>query len=101
MAAQNVCRYNKYGYCKFGEVCRKLHIDELCEDSACDSRTCDKRHPKECKYYTNYRRCNLNPCKFSHLEKMNCDEKLKDMAVKVETIEVTLKLKMDVEAKIK
>ena len=27
MAAPNVCRYYKYGYCRFGEVWRKIYID--------------------------------------------------------------------------
>ena len=36
MAAQNVFRYNKIGYCKFGQICRKQHIDELFGDTSCD-----------------------------------------------------------------
>ena len=61
------------------------------EDFACKSRTCDKRHPKECKYYTNYRRCKFSPCKFSHIEKMNyviessqTKEKFEDFAKSIE-----------------
>ena len=103
MAAQNfrnVCRYNKYGYCKFGDVCRKLHIDELCVVSSCDSRTCDKRHPRDCKYYNNYIRCKFNPCKFAHTEKVD-DMKLKEMIVKVDSIEETIKAKVEIETKIK
>ena len=100
MAAQNVCRYNKYGYCKFGEICRKLHVDELCVESACDQITCDKRHPKECKYYTNYRRCKFNPCKFAHKENIH-DVKFEELVAKVDTIEETLKAKQNVELKIK
>ena len=43
---QNVCRYYKFGYCKFGEKCRNLHIEEKCENKQCDITNCDKRHPR-------------------------------------------------------
>jgi hypothetical protein len=96
MAAQNVCRYNKFGYCKFGEVCRKQHVDELCDDSSCDPLNCIKRHPKECKYYSNYKRCKFNPCKFLHLKNENYDEKLKEISKKQETIEENLQEKINI-----
>jgi hypothetical protein len=96
MAAQNVCRYNKFGYCKFGEVCRKQHVDELCHDSSCDPLNCNKRHPKECKYYSNYKRCKFNPCKFLHLKNENYDEKLKEISQKQETIEENLQEKLNI-----
>ena len=28
----NICSWNKYGYCKFGNKCRLRHEDELCLD---------------------------------------------------------------------
>ena len=97
MAAQNVCRYNKFGYCKFGEVCRKQHVDELCDSSSCDPLTCIKRHPKECKFYRNYKRCKFNPCKFSHMvSNQNYDEKLKEMSKKQETLEENLQEKIHI-----
>ena len=30
MAAQNVCRYFKFGFCKFLERCRFMHVNEEC-----------------------------------------------------------------------
>ena len=86
MAAENVCRYNKFGYCKFGEVCRKFHNDELCEDTSCDPLMCQKRHPRECKYYRNFKICKFNPCKFSHVL-ITDDGKFKDIVEKVDNIE--------------
>ena len=29
MATQNVCGWNKFGYCKFSEKCRKMQIQEM------------------------------------------------------------------------
>ena len=74
MATQNVCKWNKYGYCKHGEMCRKSHVKEICENSECDVSMCTFRHPKTCKYYRDYRKCKFDPCMFLHVEKENDSE---------------------------
>ena len=94
MAVQNVCRYNKFGYCRFGEICRKHHVDEVCVDSSCDPSNCDKRHPKECKYYKNYNRCKFNPCKFLHTTQVNYDEKFKEISENIESNKVSIELEI-------
>ena len=99
MAIQNVCRYNQFGYCKFAQACRKYHVDDLCVDSACDLSICMKRHPVECRYFRNYKRCKFSLCKFSH--EINDDEKLKELNEKVDRIEDVLKDKTEIELKIK
>ena len=87
MAAQTVCLFNKYGFCKFKERCLKLHIDDYCADSSCNTSSCNRRHPKECRYYRKYRRCKLDPCKFLHREN-DIDESLKTK----ESIDLKLKI---------
>ena len=87
MAAQTVCLFNKYGFCKFKERCLKLHIDDNCADSSCNTSSCNRRHPKECRYYRRYRRCKFDPCKFLHKEN-NIDEILKTK----ESIDLKLKI---------
>ena len=37
-----VCRYNKYGYCKFSEKCMFKHINEKCADKNCGVFDCDQ-----------------------------------------------------------
>ena len=103
MATLNICRYNRFGYCRYGEICRKHHIDELCGDSNCDSSNCVKRHPKECKYFRNYRRCKFNPCKFSHNDVASVVDlqKFNIIAEKIDTIEETLKHKIEIDQKVK
>ena len=68
MATQNVCGWNKFGYCKFSEKCRKMHIQEICDQSACDIKKCKLRHPRICKIYRDYKRCKFDPCAFKHVE---------------------------------
>ena len=45
-----VCKYFKYGYCKYRDNCRRHHNKEICEDglSCKASKVCPKRHPKLC-----------------------------------------------------
>ena len=87
MAAQTVCQFNKYGFCKFKERCLKLHIDDNCADSSCDRSSCIRRHPKECRYYRKYRRCKYDPCKYLHSE--NIIDKILETK---ESIDLKLKL---------
>ena len=78
MATQNVCKWYKYyGYCKHGAMCRKLDVNDICENSSCKIMCCLKRHPKHCKFYANYKRCKFDPCAFLHVETMNSFEYLK------------------------
>ena len=59
MATQNVCSFNKFGYCKFRNNCRKMHVNENCENESCEITTWKLRHPKPCRYFRDLRRCKL------------------------------------------
>ena len=68
MAAETYCKRNKFGYCKFGETCMFLHVNELCSSEKCDKRRCSFRHPKECNYYKKYSNCKFGEwCKYDHV----------------------------------
>ena len=68
MAANTLCLYNKFGFCKHGDKCRKEHVQEICENNECNQSECRRRHPKECKYFKLYKRCKFNEfCAFSHV----------------------------------
>ena len=70
MAVEIICNYNKFGFCKFGENCRKQHVNEICEEMSCDVRSCVQRHPRECKFYKEYQRCKFGEwCHFAHIHK--------------------------------
>ena len=64
--AAPICLYNKFGYCKFGEKCRKYHINEICSENTCDITSCNQRHPRACRYFRDYGRCKFFPCAFKH-----------------------------------
>ena len=81
MAAQNVCKWNKFGYCKHKECSRNKHIKELCENGACDIVNCIFRQPRSCKYYRDYGKCKFDP--FMYLHDNKYDDKTENDIVKL------------------
>ena len=72
MAAENVCFFNKFGYCKFLDKCRKRHELRICENGYCEIKECSYRHPKECRFWKEFRMCKFGDyCYFNH--KINDD----------------------------
>ena len=70
MATQNVCRYFKFGFCKYTVNCRFLHVKENCESQDCDVSSCNLRHPKICRFFRDYSRCKFGEwCCFRHVHK--------------------------------
>ena len=65
--SKSVCRFNKFGYCKFGNRCFRKHENEIYENAKCNSKECSLRHPKNCKYFLDFQYCKFGAyCKFSH-----------------------------------
>ena len=48
-----VCHYDKFGFCKYKDDCKRTHFSEECENlsSSKNMKTCFKRHPKSCKRF--------------------------------------------------
>ena len=95
MATQNVCNWNKYGFCKHGERCRKLHVKEVCEKPSCTIVCCLKRHPKQCKFFSNHKMCKFDPCAFLHVENTDTFEYLKNenevILLKINDVNISIK----------
>ena len=92
---QNLCRYNKFGFCKFSDKCRFRHNNVLCKDKKCSVFNCKNRHPKICTYLRDFGRCKFTTfCKYNH-EKQNDvkenSERIKDIEKKVIEIETKVK----------
>ena len=82
-----VCYHFMFGFCKFGDKCRKHHIYEICSEVNCENKNCFKRHPKTCKFYDMYKRCNFNDyCIYAHRESPKVCE-INILKIKVETLE--------------
>ena len=75
MAAVNICVYNKFGFCKYGVTCRKKHVELKCESASCEIFDCLKRHPRECRYFRDFKRCKYSEyCRYEHKEISDMDE---------------------------
>ena len=66
MATATVCLYNKFGHCKFKNLCRSRHVNTLCETKNCNVKICEFRHPKMCRFFRDYGLCRFNPCSYQH-----------------------------------
>ena len=95
MAAQTLCLFNKFGFCKYGERCRKHHVHAICERSSCDVLTCSLRHPNVCTFYRDLGRCKFDPCAFLHIENENSLDSLKkqinEILEKISKLDDTIK----------
>ena len=68
MSTENLCLHNKFGFCKHGNYCWKRHVEEKCENLECEGSHCERRHPQECIYFKNYKRCKFDEyCAYSHV----------------------------------
>ena len=66
--ATSICNFFKFGFCRYGLTCRRKHVVEVCSDASCMIENCEKRHPRVCKYYREYRRCKFGEfCCYKHI----------------------------------
>ena len=90
MATSTICSFDKFGFCKYGVRCRKKHADLRCEDKSCEIFNCNKRHPKQCRYYKEFKRCKYNEyCRFDHKENaegQRSDKMLETRLLNIETL---------------
>ena len=76
----------------------------MCDDYKCDVSKCEKRHPKICRFYRDYKRCKFTVgCMYKHenqfelfekiekkLEKLKCNHSDKDKKKILENVEEKL-----------
>ena len=108
MAGKSICLFNKFGHCKFADICRLEHLRSICENSNCNINTCEKRRPRECKYWNEYKRCRFGDyCSFKHKSKDVCNPKetnveneLATLKAKIEELEIIINEKEVFEKKV-
>ena len=92
MTMENVCYFNKFGFRKFLQKCRFRHVDKLCEEENCEIKSCLSRHPRFCRYFSEFKMCKFGDyCRFAH--KVSADDSkcgMEDIVEKVETIKKVL-----------
>ena len=75
MEGENVCFYDKFGYCRNGDKCTKIHLTEKCKKEDCDDvRKCQRRHPRVCKFFQEKGYCKFkSSCKYDHKQAKNVE----------------------------
>ena len=67
MTVETISQFNKYCFCKFRVNCGRYHENQICEIENCEISKCSKRHPRQCIFYEQYRRCKFGDfCSYSH-----------------------------------
>jgi predicted RNase H-like nuclease (RuvC/YqgF family) len=70
MGDKPICPHFNIGFCKFKEMCFKIHPKDDCTTKDCKRNGCNKRHRRMCKYLTDCIRLNKhNDCEFKHADK--------------------------------
>ena len=110
----DVCKYQKFGFCKFKDSCKNQHLVEICENlSLCANlKSCLKRHPRVCKSYAIEKFCKFQAgCAYHHKEE-NINNEMKNkvddlekmvngLSEKIVQLENKLKIKESKESEVK
>ena len=65
--ALEICKWNKFSHCRYGRFCHFKDENIKCEESICDGRQCDLRHPRQCRNMLQGKLCPFGDfCSFEH-----------------------------------
>ena len=78
---ENICKHNKFGFCKFGDKCQFRHINDLCLIKNCNVGACENRHPKFCYYQKIMEGVSLRRSANIVMKKKNMYAKIKKISV--------------------
>ena len=100
----NVCKYHKFGYCKYNNQCEKNHVKGECKDgNICPKiQVCNLRHPKMCKRMAMEGYCRLEAkCAYKHGPRVlqpNDDNKedIKSIKAELDVLKQTVKTLMTI-----
>ena len=91
MVSENVCLYRKFGHCKYSGTCKFRHIETICENMNCDIESCEKRHPRDCRFFSDFARCKFGEyCSFKHRPRSETNllnVEIDNLKAKVENLE--------------
>ena len=87
MALITYCKYHHFGHCKFGDQCKKQHMDTTCPTFKCMVEDCTFRHPRLCKFFTQFGRCKFgSQCSYLHPVENSSDEEIKALKQEIQIL---------------
>ena len=62
-----ICKHHQGGFCKFGDTCKKHHINDIGANENCTSSSCQRRHLTVCRFFTIFSFCKFGEhCAYKH-----------------------------------
>ena len=90
--SETVCKFNQSGFCKFLTQCRKQHVMNICPTTQCNNVNCLLRHPRVCKFFSNFGRCKFSDsCAYLHNFDKNVDDKISELESEIQKIKTKIK----------
>ena len=75
-SVENICKWEKFGYCRKKKDCTDYHPSEVCREEVCNVSKCHKRHPQPCRFFR-FGSCKFGEsCKYDHKKQLNDKEHL-------------------------
>ena len=95
MSGEKICIFNKFGYCRLMGDCKFFHTEEICQDSLCEVKNCNKRHPSACRFFLHYGTCKFGTnCRYDH-DRINTKCELQGRMKALEEMCASLKSRCD------
>ena len=79
MAVKEICKFEKYGFCKSKDSCKDYHPVEIFKRQFCSIGRCDQRHPQPSRYFRSGGCRFKDTCKYEYKEHVNTNELLDKM----------------------
>ena len=87
-----VCRYHQNGFCKYGQQCLNKHVNELCQlNLSCQNKECEKRHPRLCRSFEEFRTCKFVKCAYTHSQDGGSNNKINELKKEVDELKQHVK----------
>ena len=85
-------KWNQYGHCKFGVICRKFHTPNTCFNSNGAKVSCPLTHPRSCLYFVRYGHCKFGTdCSYIHPDPVESNHKIEEDILEIkQTLEKVL-----------
>ena len=88
-----VCKYNQQGFCKYRQLCKKQHNNQICPSHpSCQNLACQMRHPRQCRSFNKLGKCKFSNCAYLHVPDENSNKLDKLEKEVVELRETVIKL---------
>ena len=81
MTNENICKWEKFGYCRKKNDCPDYHPIEVCNEEVCNESKCHKRYPQPCRFFRTGTCKFGESCKYDHKQQIKNKELRETMKI--------------------